>query len=172
MQEPHNIRQVVFLDGPIGVGKTTFGQRLALEFEGCFIDGDDHSKANLPWFASSLSTSRNILRATKNALASTRIVFVAYPIRCINWVFFEKNLRAARINPVLVGLQAHPNSIADVCRHRHLSDVELARSREMIVQGYGNRQFSNLFVQADAGALHEVVQNAKTALQEELTKPM
>ena len=172
MQEPYKTRHAVFLDGPIGVGKTTFGQRLATEFEGCFIDGDDHSHADLTWFASSLSTNRSILRAIFNALASTRIVFVAYPIRCINWVFFERNLHVAHVDPVLVGLQAHQNSIADVNRHRCLSRAELIRSREMIAQGYGSRHFSNLFIQADAGTLHEVVQNAKSLLQEELIRPM
>ncbi|WP_227272097.1 shikimate kinase [Roseobacter weihaiensis] len=170
MQGRNSIRHVIFLDGPIGVGKTTFGQYLAQEFAGDFIDGDDYAEAKLPWFASSLSTSRHILREILNALASKNIVFVAYPIRCINWIYFERHLSALNINPVLLGLQAHRESIADVSRNRRLSETELTRSREMTVQGYGSREFSNLFVQADAGNLHEVVQNAKAALREELIK--
>ena len=172
MQVPHNMRYAVFLDGPIGVGKTTFGQLLAIEFGGGFIDGDHHSKASIPWFASSLSTSRNILQATLNALSSTQVVFVAYPIRCASWTFFETNLRRSQIIPALVGLQARPDSIADVGRHRRLSRAELIRSSEMIAQGYGSREYSNLFVQTDVGTLHDVVQHARVALQQEVFKPM
>jgi hypothetical protein len=168
MHERPNRRHAVFLDGPVGVGKTTFGRLLATEFSGGFIDGDDHSASDLPWFASSLSTSRSILSATTTALESGHIVFIAYPIRCINWVFFCRRLRASGITPILVGLQADETSIADADRSRHLSRTELRRSREMAVEGYGRRHFSDFLVQADSGELYEVIEDIRSRLIEKL----
>ncbi|MEM6889514.1 MAG: hypothetical protein AAF636_15410, partial [Pseudomonadota bacterium] len=168
MQELTAKKYAVFLDGPIGIGKTTYSKNLATEFTGHFIDGDDYSAPNLPWYASSLSTNRHILNAILKALASAPIVFVAYPIRCTNWIFYQRRLRAQQVETVFIGLQANLSFIADSSRSRRLSKTELRRSSEMIAQGYGRRAFSDFFVQADAGSERYVTELAKVALEKRI----
>lgn len=168
MQISSEPKHVIFLDGPIGVGKTTYGQHLAKAFAGEFLDGDDYCNPNTPWFASSLSTSRGILDAALATLDTTNIVFIAYPIRCLNWVFFKRRLQSRQIGAVLVGLRAPLSAIASDDRSRRLSKGELKRSGEMISQGYGSRSFSDFFVQTDAGNETEVLAKAADALRETL----
>ena len=172
MQASITKQHVIFLDGPIGVGKTTYGKHLAETFAGQFLDGDDYCKPNLPWFASSLSTSQRILDAALAALETTPIVFVAYPIRCINWIFFNRKLKEQQISAVVVGLRATLNSIASDSRSRRLSKTELERSDEMISQGYGSRSFSDFFVQTDAGNEREVLETATFTLRKTLKVAM
>ncbi len=50
----------IFLNGPIGVGKTSLGRALARNLGSAFIDGDDHATPGKPWYGSSLSTSRSL----------------------------------------------------------------------------------------------------------------
>ena len=93
---------------------------------------------------------------------------MAYPIRCINWIFFERHLGSYQIETVLVGLQAQTQSIADRKRARAFSETELQRSKEMMTQGYGRRPFSDFAIQTDAGDVREVTELAKAALQKHL----
>lgn len=172
MKTPKPKRYAVFLDGPIGVGKSTYGRHLAREFAGKFLDGDDYSKPRLPWYASSLSTNKNILNASLAALEAVPIVFVAYPIRCINWIFFKRRLQEHQIEAIFVGLHAPLTSISNESRNRRFSVAELARSAEMISQGYGSRRFSDFFVQTDVGDEIEVVKLATLFLKEKLQAPM
>ena len=165
MQVSPTKKHAVFLDGPIGVGKTTYGRHLATEFAGHFLDGDDFSDHELPWFASSLSTNRGILKAIWAALDEDAVVFVAYPIRCINWIFFIRHLRSRQVETVFVGLQASLASIASEERTRQLSEAELTRSREMISQGYGSRTFYDLLIQTDIASESEVTKMTKLALE-------
>lgn len=52
----------VFLNGPVGSGKTSLGRAIAACNGAAFIDGDDLSDPNRPWFCSILQTSRAIVR--------------------------------------------------------------------------------------------------------------
>lgn len=162
-------KHVVLLDGPIGAGKTTYGRYLASEFVGKFLDGDDYSAPGLPWYASSLTTSRRILDATLHSLETVPIVFVAYPIRCINYVFFHRQFSAVDVETVVIGLQARLRSISAENRGRSFTNAELSRSEEMITQGYGSRAFSDFFVHTDEGSETDVIEKAKAALQQRLS---
>lgn len=68
---------VIFLDGPIGVGKTSLGRAAAMSLNLGFIDGDDHSAPG-HWLRSILRTSHKIVAASLDALRDRPAVIVAY----------------------------------------------------------------------------------------------
>ncbi len=162
-------KQAIILDGPIGVGKTTFGRSLAEKFSGKFLDGDDFSEPNTPWYASSLSTNRRIFEASIAALETTHIVFIGNPIRCVNWIFFSHRFQTAQIDTLFVGLHASFENIASEERSRQLTISEIERTKEMIEQGYGSRPFCDYFLQTDTGDVSEVTELAVTLLHQALS---
>ncbi|MEM1299139.1 MAG: hypothetical protein AAGH68_07635 [Pseudomonadota bacterium] len=156
---------VILLDGSIGVGKTTLGRLLATRFDGTFLDGDEFGTPGKPWFASSLSTCRQIRDASLDALARTWIVFVARPVRCWEWVFFTRHFERRGIGCALVGLQAMPEAINAPSRGRRFSERELARILEMIAQGYGARSYSDAVVRTDQADLDATVERVSASLR-------
>lgn len=142
-------KQVIFLDGPIGSGKTTLGKALAEGLGGHFIDGDDHSDPERPWYASILSTSQAIVRATLEALQTHSVVVIAYPLRRRQWFFFQSTLSIAGFRANCEGLRAGYASIVDARRQRDFSAVEHRRIQTMIAEGYGQHPFSDLIVDTD-----------------------
>ena len=139
-------RSLVLFDGPIGAGKTSLGRAVAKELAFGFIDGDDHSAPG-PWIRSILRTSRKIASATEEALQSHPSVIVSYPLRCTTWIFFQQTFERRGIGCHCVGLIADISAIS--ARDRVFSAQELARSEEMIAQGYGQRPFSDLVIRTD-----------------------
>ncbi|MEL6476193.1 MAG: hypothetical protein AAFR17_02610 [Pseudomonadota bacterium] len=144
---------VVALDGPIGVGKTTLGRSVAAELQLGFVDGDDHSGPG-PWFRTGLQTSRRIVAACHAELAQRPAVILAYPLRCINWVFYRETFQRDGVRFHCIGLIANYESL--VSRTRVLSPREMRRAAEMIAQGYGQRPFSALQVRTDQGDFQSV----------------
>ena len=159
------MRHAIFLDGPIGAGKTTYGKRLAKRMAGKFLEGDDYTVPGVPWYASSLSTSRKIVAAGLQELATRRLVLIAYPIRCLNWIYFRRRFEAAGIAPLFVGLQASPESLVDGSRLRRLSAEEHARSLEMIEQGYGARPFHDHALRTDSAPIETVTDALDAAIR-------
>src|SRR2546426_892339 len=96
----------IFLNGPIGTGKTTLGRALAQNIEAGFIDGDDHSDPDKPWFASIKRTSERIVQAGFQILATHRAVVIAYPLGCTNWIYFRRKFGDAGVAPLFVTLNA------------------------------------------------------------------
>lgn len=119
---------------------------LAAKLGGTFIDGDEHSDQTKVWFASSLSTARSIARTVSEEAARGRAVVVAYPLRCLEWIFYSRRLAEMDLKTIFVSLQSTYDAIADPGRGRSFSADELRRVNEMIDQGYGHRSFSDLFV--------------------------
>jgi len=148
---------VVFLSGPIGVGKTTLGRAVAASLGAAFLDGDDFAAPDRPWYASSLSTSRGILEAAQGALPKHRLVIVAYPLRCASYVYFRRRLSEAGRRTIFVTLRASYASIVRADRGRRLSRAEMARCAEMIAQGYAERPFSDLIIETDRVDFNETV---------------
>lgn len=144
-------RQVVVLTGPIGAGKTTLGRALAQALEGTFIDGDDHALPDRPWYASSLTTSRGIVTAAMTAFTYSDDVVVAYPLRCINWIYYRRRFTDAGVRMLVVNLRATLEQIIDPERERVFDEGERRRIVEMIRQGYGARSFADATV--DSGSL-------------------
>ncbi len=135
-------RRVIVLTGPIGAGKTTLGRALARTLGGCFIDGDDHALPGQPWYVSSLRTSRAIVEAAMTASTESGDVVVAYPLRCINWIYYRRRFAEAGAAMLVVNLHATFEQIVDAERGRVFDERERCRIAEMIQQGYGARAFA------------------------------
>src|SRR5260370_36114649 len=102
-------RHAIFLNGPLGGGKTTVGRALAVSLAGAFLDGDDYADPGRPWYASSLRASRAIVHAGLSALEHRPVteypaVVIAYPVRCSSWIFFRARFANAGVRPLFVGL--------------------------------------------------------------------
>lgn len=99
-------RYALFLSGPVGVGKTTLGKGLAKRLGGSFIDGDDLADADRPWYGSIHSTCKAITRDSVSALTQYPFVVIAYPLRCVNWIYFRRRLADVGISPYFITLRA------------------------------------------------------------------
>ena len=143
------VRSAISLSGPIGVGKTTLGQALAGRLSAGFIDGDNLSDPDRPWYCSILQTSKGIVQSGLEMLRSTPAVVIAYPLGCINWIYFRKKFEDAGAKPLFVTLRASFPSIVDGGRGRTFSSVERDRIQVMIAEGYGSRLFSDLVLDTD-----------------------
>lgn len=152
--------QVIFLDGPIGVGKTSLGRAAAQSLGWAFIDGDDHS-AEGPWLRSILRTSRAIAAACRQALETHPAVIVAYPLRPTDWRFYRATFGREAV--ACLGLTASAKAIAN--RARSLSPEEIARSAEMTTQGYGQRSFATLTLPTDEADFETTCQTLIKALK-------
>ncbi len=139
-------RSVIFLNGPIGAGKTSLGRALAGRLDGVFVDGDDHASPDRPWFASILSTSRAILAAATEALDRQSVAVVAYPLRCTNWIYFRGRLAERGVLSVFVGLRASHADVTAPGRGRIFDAAESERIRAMISEGYGTQSFNDVIV--------------------------
>jgi len=161
-------KTVLLLDGPIGAGKTSLGRECASRLGFAFIDGDDHCAG--PWLRSVLTASRSIAAASLEALEDRAAVIVAYPVRCTNWVFYSRTFERSGITCRCIGLIADPNHIAT--RERILSAAELARSAEMIGEGYGQRTFSDLILRTDEAGFDETSERLTRAIRHLLAQPV
>jgi len=161
---------IVFLSGPIGVGKSTLGRGLAERLAGVFLDGDDFSQSGRPWYSCILQTSRGILRAGIAAVEQSGVVVVAYPLSRINWVFFKRNFDDRGVGTVFVSLRATYNSIVDEGRGREFSEGERDRIRIMIAEGYGARPFSNLIVDTDVADFDETLAMLERDVRQLITR--
>lgn len=137
---------VVAFEGPVGVGKTTLGRAVSAQLKIGFIDGDDYSAPGL-WLRSILQTSRRIVTACEEQLESCPAVIMAYPLRCTNWLFYKETFRRCGIAFHCISLTADLAHISN--RERILASDEVARTSQMLAQGYGRRSFSNLVVRTD-----------------------
>ena len=142
--------QVFLFDGPIGVGKTSLGQGVAERLALAFIDGDDHCKTER-WLDSSLQTNKSIASLCIKLLDSGQGVIVAYPVRRTNWIFFKETFARLGYCCRCIGLIAQSSQIAK--RERVLSKGELARSMQVIKEGYGQRSFCDLIYHTDKADL-------------------
>jgi hypothetical protein len=142
-------RHVIFLNGPIGVGKTALGHAAAVELGASFIDGDDLGDPSKPWLAQVLSRAKALVGAGMAALRERPVAIVAMPLRRRDWAFFKGRFEAEGVAVHCITLAARAESILGPGRGREFDTDERARTREMIAQGYGNRAFSDAIVETD-----------------------
>jgi hypothetical protein len=143
------VKHAIFLNGPIGTGKTTLGRALAGRLAGRFIDGDDFADPDHPWYCSILQTSKSIVQTGVAMLATAEVVVIAYPLGCINWIYFRRKFIEAGATPIFVDLRASYEGIVDERRGRSFTSEEHNRIQVMIAEGYSARQFSDLVADTD-----------------------
>ncbi len=148
-------RHIVFLSGPIGVGKSTLGRELARRLAGVFLDGDDFSQSGRPWYSNILQTSRGIVQAGVAAVEHSDVAVVAYPLRRTDWVFFKRSFEDRGVRTVVVTLRATYEAIVAEGRGRVFTDKERDRIRIMIAEGYSARPFGDLIVDTDGAGFVE-----------------
>lgn len=158
-------RHAVFLNGPIGAGKTTLGRALAQRLNGQFLDGDDYADHSKPWYCSIRQTSQAIV---DNGLASLRahpVVVIAYPLGCSSWIYYRRKFGDAGRHAIFVTLRASYEQIVDASRGRTFNDWEHRRIRTMIREGYDSRAFSDLIVDSGSGSLAETLTQLTQGIQ-------
>ncbi len=142
-------RHVIFLSGPIGSGKSTLGRGLADRLGGSFIDGDDLSDPDHPWYCSILRTSRSMVHHAAAHLETSGLVVIAYPLGCMNWIYFRRRFSDIGVVPLFVSLRASYAAIVEVRRGRVFSPEEHNRIQVMIAEGYGHRAYSDQVIDTD-----------------------
>lgn len=158
-------KHAIFLGGPIGVGKTTLGQALANRLSGKFIDGDDFSSPDQPWYCSILRTSRAIVQTGLAMLEDTSTVVIAYPLGCVTWIYFRRKFGDAGVRSLFVSLRASYSSIIAEGRGRAFSREEHDRIQVMIAEGYGVRAFSDLILDTDNAGFAATLERLEAEIQ-------
>jgi AAA domain len=145
----------LMLTGPIGVGKSTLGRRLADSLAGQFVESDDFRRTGLHWTSSILTTSRHLLSAIVKGAATFDVVVIANPMRHREYCYFAASLERRGIRFAVIGLDAGPDAICRPSRGRVFSGAERARIREMISDGYGQRPFCSAVLRTDVAGLEQ-----------------
>ena len=83
------------------------------------------------------------------ALEGQSTVIIAYPLNCINWIYFRRRFGEAGIRPFFVSLRVSYPSVICKSRGRVFSSEEHDRIQVMIAEGYGARPFSDLVIDTD-----------------------
>jgi hypothetical protein len=151
------LKRAVFLNGPIGSGKTTLGRALAHALGGTFLDGDAYADPDRPWYASILRTSRAVVRVSLTALDKHPFVVIAYPLACSTWLFYRRHLAEAGVHSFFIGLSDSYEAITAESRGRRFSNAEKARIKVMIREGYGRQAFNDLIIDTSKQSFPETV---------------
>jgi ABC-type cobalamin/Fe3+-siderophores transport system ATPase subunit len=151
-------KTAIFLNGPIGSGKTTLGRALAQRSGGVFIDGDDYSDPGRLWYCSILQTSRAIMRANQDAFTIGDVAVIAYPLGCSTWIFYKRHIEALGARSVFINLRASYEQIVAPGRLRDFTAAEHARIQQMIAEGYADRPFADATINAGTGTLEDNLQ--------------
>ena len=142
------LQPIIFLTGPIGVGKTTLGSALAAALGGTHVEGDDFQLPDRPWYAASLRVARSIVNAATEASAPA---VVGYPLRCIDHIYLRRRLAERGLPSIFVNLSMPAVRFLAPDRGRAFTPWERARIGEMMAEGYDRRPWADLpFEPADA----------------------
>ena len=162
------MRQVIFLNGPIGAGKSSLGRALATALDAAFIDSDDFRDCSKSWFEESLTLANALVGAGMSALGKRHVLVIAMPLRAREWIFFRARFGAEEIATYCVTLAVGFDAVLDPKRGRAFASDERVRIKEMIEQGYAARPFSDLILATDregfAGTLAELTASCRRLL--------
>jgi hypothetical protein len=151
-------RYAVFLNGPIGVGKSSLGLALADVLAGEFVDGDDYVDSDRPWFCSILRTSQAVVNKGLAVLKTHPFVVIGYPLGRTTWIYYKRRFSDEGVAPIFIGLRATYEGITADARGRQFTNAERERIKVMISEGYGTQPFNDFFVDTDKASLEDTLQ--------------
>jgi hypothetical protein len=151
------MRAALFLNGSVGVGKTTLGRVLARELGGGFLDSDDLGDPARRWVEQIRTTSALLVERVAADLATVPVMVIAKPLRARDWCYFQAHLGRRGIETFCITLTAAPAAILDPGRGRRFDAWERRRTAAMAQEGYGARPFSDAVVATDRAGFTETV---------------
>jgi cytidylate kinase len=149
-------KQVVFLSGPIGVGKSTIGAAVSLRLGCAFIQSDALSDPGQDWYEQIEAVNAAIIQQCLTSLMASDVVVVELPLDGTRWRTFRAAFEP-QVQARCITLAADYAAIVAPVRGRVFARWELGRVKEMIAEGYNSRDFSDAIVQTDVGDLDVVV---------------
>jgi hypothetical protein len=164
-------RHAVFLNGPIGAGKSSLGLALADVLAGEFIDGDDYADSDRPWFCSILRTSQAVVNKGLTILETHPFVVIGYPLRRTTWIYYKRRFTDEGVEPIFIGLRATYEGITAGARARQFTNAERERIKVMISEGYGTQSFNDFFIDTDKAPLEDTLQILASEVMRAATKP-
>jgi hypothetical protein len=149
-------KQIVFLSGPIGVGKTTIGTALALRHGGAFVASDALSDPAKQWHEQIEAVNSRLIEQCLSALQSCDLAFVELPLDRERFEMLRRAFEPA-VSVRCITLAASYETITSVARGRIFEGWERVRIKEMIEEGYDSRDFSDAIVRTDSNDLGQAL---------------
>lgn len=145
-------KQVVFLSGPIGVGKSTIGAAVAQRLGGAFIESDWLGDPSGAWNEQIDAVNGEIVAQSLQALDIVDVAVVELPLDAARWQSLNHAFGLG-VQTRCITLAATYDAIIAPARGRIFSGWELARIMEMIAEGYDRRSFSEAIVRTDHASI-------------------
>jgi predicted kinase len=153
---PASGKQVVFLSGPIGVGKSTIGAALAKRLDGVFIESDALGDPTQDWHQKIDTVNTEIVAQSLHALLTCGVVVVELPLDEARWRRLQRAFQPDT-QVRCITLAATFDTIVAADRGRAFSGWEIERIKVMIAEGYDRRSFSDAIVSTDQVSIADVV---------------
>ncbi len=153
-----DMREVIILNGPIGVGKTTLGRAFAERLGDVFIDNDDLRNRSKRWIDEVLTVIDRLVAIGVEILARSPVLVIAKPLRAREWTMLQAKFRTQGAKIFCVTLTASADAILDPARGREFSAGERDRIAEMIAQRYAARPFSDLTIRTNQASFKDTLE--------------
>ncbi len=156
---------IVVLNGVIGSGKTTLGQRLARRLRGLFLDSDNVRDHTRPWFVDVRGAHLRLMAQVSDHDTTV----IAEPLRLRDWLHLKRLATPREIDCFCITLAAGEDAILAPDRGRVFSAGEHARIHQMIAEGYDRRPFSDAIVRTDVHGIEQTVDELEMICRKLLT---
>lgn len=135
---------IICINGSINSGKSTIARLLAARLpDARFVEGDDHDGHELPF---EHMIAHAVDRLATVVADADRTLVIAYPLREQDHAILSRAAASRGLQLLIVTL-APPLDVALSQRGpRILDDAERERIREMYLEGYHERPFSDLVI--------------------------
>lgn len=103
-------------------------------------------------------------------LESNDLIVIAYPLGCINWIYFRRKFAESGASSIFVSLRASYDAIVDPRRGRAFTTEEHDRIRAMIAEGYDTRPFSDLVIDTEKAGFMATLAEMESRVRRLLAK--
>ncbi len=161
--------QIFMINGVIGSGKTTLGRAVAERIGAHFMDGDSFRDYSQPWAKDALPLFKRLMAALDSALDESNRVIISYPLRNWDWLMLQQGFGELGARGYCITLSVSAEKI--LTRERRFSEDEIARMKEMIELGYGQREFSDVVLDCNDLTFDEAEEALETTCRNLGTAP-